>query len=153
MKNYGEVCWDIILNFAPYNMNNLQNYSEKLLEMELFKKNNAELFQKLENLQEELNELEIVLKEEVREKGDRENEFVKAIKIERYKKYYDYNVFIRIAEEKEIKILEKAKGVNHEIKKEIFDELVNQGLINKDIKQQSFKEELISITVVVKSKL
>lgn len=134
-------------------MDNLKNYSEKLLEIQLFKTNNAKLFQKLENLQEELNELEVELKDECKKDGDMENDIVKVSRSERYKKFYDWDTFIGIAEKKEIDILEKAKGVNHEIKKEVFEELVSQGFIKPDVRQQSFKEELMSIAVIIKNKL
>ena len=134
-------------------MNILKSYSDKLVELNLFKNNNAQLFQDFENLQDELSKLEIELKTEAKEKGDMENDIVKILVSERYKKFYDINKFLNSANKSEIQSLEKAKGIKREINKEIFDELYKQGLITVLTKQSSFKEEFIGKMITIKSKL
>ncbi len=134
-------------------MNALKNYSQKLVELNLFRKNNAQLFLDYENLQDELKELEVELREEVKEKGDEQNEFVKATRVERWKKYYDYDLFVSRASKLEKSCLEKAKGIITEIRKDVFDELNKQGIIKDKTKQTCFKEELLNVAVIIKQKI
>jgi len=134
-------------------MNILKSYSDKLVELNLFKNNNAQLFQDFENLQDELSKLEVELKTEAKEKGDLENDIVRVLVSERYKKFYNIDKFLDSADKSEVQNLEKAKGIKREIDKKIFDECYSQGLITVMTKQASFSEEFIGKMITIKSKL
>ena len=135
-------------------MKTLKNYSQKLLEVQLFKKNNAQVFSDLEKLQDELLELEAKLKLEVKKTmKDVENDVVKVSVSERWHKYYSYDKFYSYADKKEINILEKAKGFIKEIDKVVFDECVKQNLISRETKQACFEEKLLNKMVIIKSKI
>lgn len=131
-------------------MNALKNYSQKLIELDLFKKSNTQLFFDYENLQKELENLRIELQKEVKENGDVQDEFTKATRVERWHKYYSWDLFVASASKIEKKCLMEAGGVNVEINKDVFNECVKQGLINQDTKQAVFKEELSSVAVIIK---
>jgi len=132
----------------------LNNYSTKLVELQLFKNNNAKVFNKLEKLQTELTKIETQLKLEVKNGGkDIENDIVSVKISERYSKYYDYAAFLGSANEEEIVSLEEAKGIIREIDKDIFNELVEQNLITRVTKLNSFREKLLNTAILIKSKL
>jgi len=131
----------------------IDTYTKKFLEIEVFKTVNASTLNKLENLQKELDEIAVDLKEEAKLKGDMENEVMKVSVSERWKKYYDYDAFLAFAEDKELKTLKQFKGTKTEIDKVVLEECVNQGLIRKEVQQGSFKEELLSTAVLIKNKL
>ena len=132
----------------------LNRYSATLVDIQLLKNNNAEVFKQLEILEQDRAELEIKLKEKIKENGvDVENDIVKITISEAWKKYYDYELFIGNASQEEVNSLVAANGVEREIKKEIFDECVKQGLISGNTKQSSFKEEQMTTRIIIKSKL
>lgn len=134
-------------------MTNLQKYSDKLLEIELFKTNNSKIFDKLEELDSELSKLEGELKIEAKENGDMENDIVKVTVVERWNKSYNYDRFLDLAKPEEQEALKKAKGIDIKIKKDVFDELIKQHLITEESKQMCFMEELSSTAVIIKSKI
>lgn len=122
----------------------LKNYTNKLLQLELFKNNNSKLFDDLNQLQEELQKAEIELKEVAKEKGeDIENDVVSVKVIECYTKFFDYNTFEKEATKKEKSALEKSGGIiiTKEIDKTIFDGCVKAGLISQEVRQKTYKEE------------
>lgn len=132
----------------------LQKYTEKLIELDLFRDCNKDIVNKIEELSKELEALAEELKNIAKEENkDIENNVVKVSVIERWKKTYDYETFSIVAPEKEFQILKKAKGIKSEIEKPVFDELVKQGLISEETKQNIFKEELITKSVLIKHKL
>jgi single-stranded DNA-specific DHH superfamily exonuclease len=131
----------------------LNSYTKKLLEIELFKKENAQIFKDLENLETQKEELEKELHKEVKENGDLENEIVKCTRVERWKKSYSYPLFLANATDKEVNILNEFKGIKQEIDKPVFENCVEEGLISTETAQKSFQEELSSVAVIIKSKL
>lgn len=136
-------------------MTNLGLYTKKYLELFKFKQipQTVKVLEELEQHNTELAKLAEELKQEAKEKGDMENDIIKVSKIERYKKYYDYNEFIKNAEQGEATELEKANGIKAEIDKTIFDELVEKNKISLDTKQKIFRETLLSVAINIKSKL
>ena len=132
----------------------LKDYSEKLVAIQLFKNEHAQIFQDLENLESELDILSGQLKDEVKEKQqDQENDTVKVLYVEKFRKFYDYDAFLDFATHEEQKILQKSKGIVSEIDKEVFDECVKQGLIKVETKQACFKEEPLTPAVIIKNKI
>ncbi len=135
-------------------MDKLKSYSEKLVEIQLLKNNNAQIFADLENLEQEKDELEAQLKKEVKENGvDVENDIVKITVSERYSKFYNFVKFSLTASEEEVKALNEANGVIQEIDKDIFENLHKQGVISDNTKQISFEEKLLNTAITIKSKI
>ena len=137
-------------------MQQLKNYSDKLLEIELFKKNNSKTFNELEKLQSELEEAEKELKAISKETGkDIENEVVSVKVIESYTKFFDYETFFESATKLEKAALTKAGGIvtSQEINKDVFDECVKQGLISQHTRQMTYREELKGKSVRIINKL
>jgi len=132
-------------------MKTLQDYTNKLIELNLFKKNNAKIFLDLENLENNLNEAELKLKEKVREtRLDIANKSVKVTVSERYNKYYDFTLFMKLANGKEIEALDEAGGIKHEINKIKFKECFDDGKISNKTRLAIYKEELGSVAVTIK---
>jgi len=132
-------------------MEAIKQYSDKVLEMELFKKNNKELFAKYEELQKEKEELKKQVVEEIKtNRQDYEDDVIQAKFVPKFKKYYDINSFLATAEKPEYNALSKAKGIKTEIDKKVFEELYKQGLISQKTKQASFIEEPMSESVIIK---
>jgi hypothetical protein len=128
----------------------LENYSTKLVELRLYEKSHHDVFEGYEMIKSELSDLELALKEVVKKKGDMENDKVKAIKVERYKKFYDWAKFLKNSTEEERMALADELGIKTEIIKEKFDKLVDEEKISIKTKQASFTEELLSTAVMIK---
>jgi len=133
-------------------MKELKNYTDKLIELNLFKKNNAKIFQDLENLEAGLKEAENALREKARETGkDIENKNVKVTVTERYNKFYDFSLFMKVAKGKEIEALDEAGGIKQEVDKIKFLECFNDGKISNETRLAIYKEELGSVAVTIKN--
>lgn len=131
----------------------LKQYSEKIAEIKLFEETHKKIFEQYNKLIEEKDILEKELRAYVAEKGDQENDLVKAIRIERWKKQYNYPLFLENATVKEIKVLDEHNGIKQEIDKKVFEKLVDKGLISNKTAQKAFQEELSNIAVVIKNKI
>lgn len=132
----------------------LDNYTDLLIKAELFKKNNAQVFADWEQLTNELEAAEADLKDFARSTGeDMENDTVKVTVSEKWKKYYDYNAVLVFANEQELATLKKFNGIKNEIDKLIMDECVANGLIRPEVKQESFREEMLTTAIIIKSKI
>jgi hypothetical protein len=132
----------------------LQNFTDQLLKIELFKKNNAKIFEDLERMEYALEQLREIVKEKVKDKKiDVENDVVAVKYIPSYKKFYDFDLFLDSASKKEIEILKKAKGIEQEINRDVFNELVKQGLISLETKQMCFRETEGAISIRFINKL
>ncbi|MCK4782077.1 hypothetical protein KAS79_04125 [Candidatus Parcubacteria bacterium] len=135
-------------------MNTLKHYTENLLRLELFKKLHAKTFAELGELENNLLNAKAILQEEIKQtKQDVENENVKVSYIERYKKDYSYVKFLELKNEMEYNALDLDGGIKTEIDKKIFDECVKRGDISRETKQFCFKEQLLSTSVLIKSKI
>ena len=135
-------------------MNTLQNYTETLLRLELFKKLHAKTFSELEHLENELANVKLELVDEIKQsKVDIENENVSAKYVERYRKGYDYETFMKLENKEEYEALFVASGIDTSIDKKVFDECVKRGDISRETKQAIFKEKLLSTSVLIKSKI
>jgi len=134
-------------------MSKIDEYTRDFLNLQQFKEDNAEIFDEYEILQEKEQEAKAELQADI--KGtmqDVENDIVRCVYVEVFKKSFNYDKFMNSANIEEIEVLNKAGGIKHEIIKETFSELVEKGKIDKKIKQVSFEEKQLSSRVIVKIK-
>jgi len=135
-------------------MQELENYSKKITELNLFKKMHAPIFRKLEKLEAEAEQAKQELKEKIKQtKTSAENEIAKATYVERYSQYYDWEEFDKVAKPKEKESLKNAGGIKTEIDKKVFEVLVDEEIISKETKQKVFKEKFLNSSVIIKDKL
>jgi len=129
---------------------NLDRYSQAILAIEKYKEEHKDVFLKLNFLEEAKIKTEWDLKEEVKEsKKDLENAFFKVSYVERWKKWYDYNVF----NDKQKKQLLKSGIAKVEIDKSEFEGAVKAEKIPRSWRVLAFKEALLTKTAIIKPKI
>ncbi len=129
----------------------LTQYSMICQKISALKKKNENVFERLEALEKAKAEFEQELKNEAREHGDMENEFVKVRVIESYRKWYDFRTLEKLATPKELNLI-KDNAIVIEVLRPEFEQLVKEGKIDANLMQKSFMEEKITSKVSINEK-
>lgn len=131
-------------------MENIQQLMEQYAELQRvltnFKEANKEVFTTLEDHQAALNTVENRIKEIARQTKEEYSHSGVAVKVVRaWKKWYEYaSLPMRTRE-----LLDNEGVVKHEINKEKFEALVDEGRVKKSEKVKAFKEEELTPRISV----
>jgi len=130
-------------------MNTIEQYTQLVLAIKKFKEQNAEIFSKLELLEEGEKQLGELLKQEIIASGkDEENAFFKVSYVERWKKEYNWDN-LTTKEKAKLKEIGAARFI---IDSKLFEEAVKSGDISREAKQRAFSEQLQTKMAVIKEK-
>ena len=112
---------------------------------------NLDVFVKHNTLEKRLEEAEIELKKVAAEEGDIENKFIKVSVARPFKKWYDYNVVVKMATPEELDPISKILPEVRIDKKE-FDILIKENKVRSEIAVKAFREEAQTPRVTIKDK-
>lgn len=132
----------------------LEQYTAASIAVVEFKKKNAKVFDKYNELLIEASKAESELKSYVKDKvkGNLGNDFVKVTYVPAYSKYYDPATVLEMATPKVKKELmaEGAIVIEQKVDSKKFVELVERGVVPVAIQQKAFREKELSPRVIIK---
>ncbi len=131
----------------------LEAYTNASLAIAEFKKKNARIFGKYEELLLEASKAESDLKKYVKEeKTNFSNDRVKVTYSPAFKKYYDIETVLQMATPKMKKALiaEGAIVIEQKVESKKFVEMVEDGTIPREIQQEAFRETELAPRVIIK---
>lgn len=125
-------------------MTEYKELRNKLIE---YQEVNKVIFTTADALNDAIITLEADIKAEAKTgKEDVEHDGVLVKVIRRFSKWYDHSEL----QKKELKELETAGGLKHEVIKEVFEKLVHDNLISQESRAKAFREEELSPAVSIK---
>lgn len=130
----------------------LENHTEALQAVADFKEKNAKVFEALDSLNLSAQETEDTLKADVRDnhKVNISNGLIKVTYSPAFRKGYSYDIINDKATPTVKKVLREEGAITHAVDKKIFEDLVEQGVIPIQLKQDAFEEEEMSPRVMIK---
>ena len=133
-------------------MKTLKEYTDLREKLADFRAKNAPVFDKAEELQRQLSEIESSLKEEVRAGGKSvENDKLTVIYRPNFHEYYDYKVIARVASSTEKALIDQ-KALDVEVNRKKFEELVKAGAIDINVERKAFKRDELTPRIIIKEK-
>ena len=130
--------------------NPLESYTQKGLELRQFREKNKKVLSAFDSLLVEANAAETDLKNYAREqKQNLKNQYVKVTFAPAFRKWYDVDFLLKKASPKLVKVLEK-ECVEKVIDKKRFEELVDEGVVPKELKVEAYRERELLSRVIIK---
>lgn len=145
----------IIKNKRMKKIKQLEAYTSASLAIAAFKKKNAKVFGKYEELLLEASNAESELKKYAKEeKSNFSNDIVNVTYSPAFKKYYDTETVLQMATTKMKKALiaEGAIVIEQKIDTKKFVEMVEEGIVPREIQQEAFRETELAPRVIIKEK-